>query len=273
MKKRALVILITICILLVGCNIGETKVDYERLIKALDEGDMATVMSTSDDGYAYVEERVNISTREESNDKIYDDLLYQSTEGVINVKEKRMYGTTNQRLKNIIETKIEGKRDKDIKENIIYTTPFIYENGTAKGGNRNIESLLINIGMNRLRGISSIIPKYDTAGGDEPNRISYSLTESEFQTIINDDLKIKYDELNSAKITIYFTNAEDCKGCNMTINDLRISIDYNKENEQGKLLSHTYNIDWIFVDKESNKEVSKEKYSEFEKDYNKSIKE
>ena len=40
-------------VLLSACSFGETKIEYERLVKALDEGDMKTVMSASDDGYAY----------------------------------------------------------------------------------------------------------------------------------------------------------------------------------------------------------------------------
>ena len=43
----------------------ETKIEYERLVKALDEGDMKTVMSASDDGYAYVKEETSDSTYEE----------------------------------------------------------------------------------------------------------------------------------------------------------------------------------------------------------------
>ncbi|MED2397653.1 DUF3952 domain-containing protein, partial [Bacillus thuringiensis] len=54
MSKRLvkkIVIVMTVTFLLSACSFGE-KIEYERLVKALDEGDMKTVMSASDDGYA-----------------------------------------------------------------------------------------------------------------------------------------------------------------------------------------------------------------------------
>ncbi|WP_308390717.1 DUF3952 domain-containing protein, partial [Bacillus thuringiensis] len=54
MSKRLvekIVIVMTVTFLLSACSFGETKIEYERLVKALDEGDMKTVMSASDDGY------------------------------------------------------------------------------------------------------------------------------------------------------------------------------------------------------------------------------
>ena len=57
-KKVKMMIVMSIAAnLLSGCDFGETKIEHERLVKALDEGDMKAVMSASDDGYAYVKER------------------------------------------------------------------------------------------------------------------------------------------------------------------------------------------------------------------------
>lgn len=53
MKKRVkmgfISVLLGTCLTLTGC-----KVAYKDIVKALDEGDMKTVMAASDDGYAYV---------------------------------------------------------------------------------------------------------------------------------------------------------------------------------------------------------------------------
>ena len=74
------------------------KIEYERLVKALDEGDMKTVMSASDDGYAYVKEETSESTYEEKEDGEHSRIIYQTTHGVYNVKEDDLYGETTQKV-------------------------------------------------------------------------------------------------------------------------------------------------------------------------------
>ncbi|HDR6216145.1 DUF3952 domain-containing protein [Bacillus cereus] len=64
-KAKMMIVLSIVSSLLSGCGFGETNIEYERLVKALDEGDMKTVMSASDDGYAYVKEETSDSTYEE----------------------------------------------------------------------------------------------------------------------------------------------------------------------------------------------------------------
>ncbi len=44
-KAKMMIVLSIVSSLLSGCGFGETKIEYERLVKALDEGDMKTVMS------------------------------------------------------------------------------------------------------------------------------------------------------------------------------------------------------------------------------------
>ncbi|EJR39496.1 hypothetical protein III_03337 [Bacillus mycoides] len=51
-KAKMMIVLSIVSSLLSGCGFGETKIEYERVVKALDEGDMNTLMSTSDEGYA-----------------------------------------------------------------------------------------------------------------------------------------------------------------------------------------------------------------------------
>ncbi len=60
LKKKAKVMIVVsiVASLLSGCGFGEKQIDYKPFVKALDEGDMRKVMSASDDGYAYMKERV-----------------------------------------------------------------------------------------------------------------------------------------------------------------------------------------------------------------------
>ena len=52
LKKKAKVMIVVsiVASLLSGCGFGETKIEYERFVKALEEEDMSTVMSASDEG-------------------------------------------------------------------------------------------------------------------------------------------------------------------------------------------------------------------------------
>ena len=67
-KARMMIVLLIVSSLLSGCGFGETKIEYEPFVKALDEGDMRKVMSASDDGYAYVKQRGIYSTYEQKED-------------------------------------------------------------------------------------------------------------------------------------------------------------------------------------------------------------
>ena len=58
---------------------------------------MKTVMSASDDGYAYVKEETSESTYEEK-DGEHSRIIYQTTHGVYNVKEDDLYGKQLKRL-------------------------------------------------------------------------------------------------------------------------------------------------------------------------------
>ena len=89
-KAKTMIVLSIIANLLSGCGFGETKIEYERLVKALDEGDMKTAMSASDDGYAYVKEEVRDSTFGAENDNRIS-VVYQTTGGVYNIKEKVLW--------------------------------------------------------------------------------------------------------------------------------------------------------------------------------------
>ena len=46
-------------------------------------------------------------------------------------------------------------------------------------------------------------PEDDMKKFDQPNSVGYRLTESEFKNIINNKLKIQYDEFDGATIVLY----------------------------------------------------------------------
>ncbi|OSY00606.1 hypothetical protein S2E19_04561 [Bacillus mycoides] len=81
-KVKGMIIMTIVASLLGGCSLGETKIDYEPFVKALDEGDMKRVMSASDDGYAHVTQRGIYSMYEQKEDGEHSKTIRQTTEGV-----------------------------------------------------------------------------------------------------------------------------------------------------------------------------------------------
>ncbi|MEB9817442.1 DUF3952 domain-containing protein, partial [Bacillus cereus] len=206
MSKRLvekIVIVMTVTFLLSACSFGETKIEYERLVKALDEGDMKTVMSASDDGYAYVKEEVRDSTFWAENDNRIS-VVYQTTGGVYNIKEKKFYGTTLQEIASSLNS--EQK-----KEEIVYRTSIKYEDNQSKSPDQNLDVSNVRFIFNRLKGIDSLRPKKDKKRFSESSKVTYYLTESEFQEIINDKLKVDYDKFDEAILLMEFSSAKDSK--------------------------------------------------------------
>ena len=114
-KARMMIVLLIVSSLLSGCGFRETKIEYERLVKALDEGDMKTVMSASDDGYAYVKQRGIYSTYEQKEDGEHSKTIYQTSKGIYNTKDKSLYGNTTQEITSEVD-------NKNYKEEVNYST-------------------------------------------------------------------------------------------------------------------------------------------------------
>ncbi|SFK19552.1 MULTISPECIES: DUF3952 domain-containing protein [unclassified Bacillus (in: firmicutes)] len=273
-KVKGMIIMTIVASLLGGCGSSKpealkgTKIEYERLVKALDEGDMQTVMTPSDDGYAYVQEQGIYSTYEEKEDGEHSKIIYQTTEGVYNTKDKSLYGDTTQNIVTDIKNEKEAWTNKNYKKENVYNTNILYKKGQGISSNQNLDVSTVKFIIDRLQGIGKLKPKDDRQGFDEPKRIYYSLTESQFQEIINDKLQLQYDKFRNATISLYFTQAKDYKENPMEIDNIDIVINYDKKAEEGKMLQHGQQIIVNFRDKEYNTENAKTKYLEYEKSFN-----
>ncbi|HFK1720534.1 MULTISPECIES: DUF3952 domain-containing protein [Bacillus] len=243
------------------------KIEYESLIKALDEGDMKKVMSASDDGYAYVKQRGIYSTYEQKEDGEHSKTIYQTSKGIYNTKDKSLYGEAIQTVATDIE-KDKGKRtNENYKKETIYSTHVKYENGQVKSSDSNLDVSYVNLIVDRLKGIGKLKMKSgdDIKKFDQPNSVGYRLTESEFQSIINDKLKINYDEYDGSTISLSFDSAKNPK----QILQLSIDIDYKKKNGDGKLVENMFQIITYFNRKQDNNKDAKQEYIDFKAKYNK----
>ncbi|PGS72552.1 hypothetical protein COC69_24740 [Bacillus cereus] len=264
--SKMITIIITIS-LLQACSFFEEKVEYEPFIKALDEGDMKKVMSASDDGYAFVEQRGIYSTFEQKEDGEHSKTIRQTTEGVYNTKDKSLYGEAIQTVMTDIE-KDKGKRtNENYKKETIYSTHVKYENGQVKSSDSNLDVSYVNLIVDRLNGIGKLKmkPEDDMKKFDQPNSVGYRLTESEFKDIINNKLKIQYDEFDGATIVLYLDAPNNPK----QILQMRIDIDFKEKNEDGKLIENMFQIITYFNRKQDNNQDARQEYLKYKAQYNK----
>ncbi|WP_033713452.1 DUF3952 domain-containing protein [Bacillus mycoides] len=261
--------MMVVMILLGACSFGEKKIDYEPFVKALDEGDMRKVMSASADGYAYVKERVVDFTIETNGDEKHYNTLYQTTEGIYNLKEKLLYGITSQRITSKTKDEKDRHKNNNYKEEEKYNINFLYQNGKGQGSDSNLDVTPVKLIFNRLQGVGDLKLK---AGGNrkkinEPNSVGFTLTEAQFQEIINDKLKLQYNKFENASIVLNFNDSIDNEKHPMQITELTISIDYKRQNDEGKMLTHSQQIYVYFSSKKDNNQEAKKEFVNYKKKY------
>ena len=270
MKQKLMIkltaVVTIVATLLGGCGtVGETKIEYERLVKALDEGDMATITNASDEGYASVIQNVGKVQKRMVKEGIQDvTLKSQKIESVFNTKQNVAYGVVSEDSKEYREN--EKKEVSNMSSKEAYNEKsFIYQSNEFQSKESDVDLSEFQYVFDKLSGLSSVEPTRDTRGLDEPNAIYYSLTEEEFQKILNDNLKISYNKFHEAKITIYFSSHIDRKDKPMQITEIKIGIGF-EEQENNQTIESYISIDEEFNGKASNKE-EKESYVSYQNQY------
>ncbi|MEI4803205.1 DUF3952 domain-containing protein [Bacillus sp. FJAT-51639] len=263
-KVKVLLVMAIVATLLGGCSLGETKIKYEPFVKALDEGDMTKVMSASDDGYAHVTQRGIYCAYEEKEDGEHSKIIRQTTEGVYNTKDKSLYGDTTQTIATDIENPKEKGTNENYKKETVYSTNIMYRNGQVQSDS-NVDVSYVNLIVDRLKGIGKLKMKSgdDIKKFDQPNTVGYKLTESEFQSIINDKLKMQYDEYSGATIVLHLDGAKNPK----QILELSIDVDYKKKSDEGNLVRYALQIHTYFNRKQDNNQDAKKEYVDYKAQY------
>ncbi|HDR7641933.1 DUF3952 domain-containing protein [Bacillus wiedmannii] len=246
--------------LLQACSFFEEKIEYEPFVKALDEGDMKKVMSASDDGYAYVKQRGIYSTYEQKEDGEHSKTIYQTSTGVYNIKDKSLYGNTTQEITSEVD-------NKNYKEEVNYSTNIMYQNGQVQSPDSNLDVSYVNLIVNRLKGIRKLKmkPGGDIKKFDQPSTVGYKLTELEFQSIINDKLKIQFDEYGGGSIALHI----DSKNGSKQILEVSIVVNYKKRNDEGNLVKYISQIHTSFDSHQGNNQDARQEYIDLKAQYNK----
>lgn len=267
-KAKMMIVLSIIANLLSGCGFGETNIEYERLVKALDEGDMKTVMSASDDGYAYVKEEVRDSTFIEDNNKQIG-VVYQTTQGIYSIKDNILFGEAQKK----VNTPVEDEKHSDnpqYKEEVVFKSDIRYENGQLEASNRGKDMSNIKLMLNRVQGIKELKPNVNKKSFSQPATISYNLSEIQFKEIFNGNLGLEYEKFSYATLLIEFNSAKDTKENPMEITEITISIGYKQRNEENNMIRHDQEITTYLHNKEENNRKSKKDYLQYEKKFKES---
>ncbi|AQY38655.1 DUF3952 domain-containing protein [Bacillus thuringiensis] len=267
-KAKMIIVLSIVANLLSGCGFGETKIEYERLVKALDEGDMKTVMSASDEGYVYVKEEVRDSTFIEDNNKQIG-VVYQTTQGIYSIKDNILFGEAQKK----VNTPVEDEKHSDnpqYKEEVVFKSDIRYENGQLEASNRGKDMSNIKLMLNRVQGIKELKPNVNKKSFSQPATISYNLSEIQFKEIFNGNLELKYEKFSYATLLIEFNSAKDTKENPMEITEITISIGYKQRNEENNMIRHDQEITTYLRNKEENNRKSKKDYLQYEKKFKES---
>ena len=108
-------------------------------------------------------------------------------------------------------------------------------------------------------------PGGDIKKFDQPSTVGYKLTESDFQSIINDNLKIQYDEYGGGSIALHI----DSKNGLEQILQVSIVMNYKKRNDEGKLVKYISQIHTYFDSQRGNNQDARQEYIDFKVKYNK----
>ena len=208
-----------------------------------------------------------ILPQEKNGDDRIHNTLYQTTEGIFNLKENLLYGETTQKITNDIKNIKDRHKDNKYTEEEKYSTRFMYKDRKGYGSDSSLDVSHVKLIFNRLQGVGNLQLKVegDKKNFNEPNTVGFTLTESQFQEIINDKLNLQYDSFEKASIAFNFNDSKDTKQHPMQIIQLTILIVYETKNSEGKLLTHTQQISVNFSSKKDNDQEAKQDYVKYEK--------
>ncbi|MGG3524469.1 DUF3952 domain-containing protein [Bacillus pseudomycoides] len=265
MKKRVkmgfISVLLGTCLTLTGC-----KVEYKDIAKALDEGDMKTVMAASDDGYAYVSVGVyrilEYPKVEEERDEARID---QVMEGTFSIRDHSFYGVTSQSKSTYTihysGEHIRGTTDK--KEEDVYTTNISYSNKNIQFSTPNVDVSLVTFFFTDLKGLAKVTPEDTRRGGDEPVLVRFKFNKQQFDKIVKPKLHLDYDEFISAELEMKLNSPNEPN----RIVDMTLRIKYKKK-VQDQLLSYRKNYTVSFSPKQYNDKDGKKEYLDSKNKFN-----
>ncbi|MEZ0116895.1 UNVERIFIED_ORG: hypothetical protein ABRZ91_000852 [Heyndrickxia coagulans] len=150
-------------------------------------------------GYAKYNQTSYVDIAYKVNHKLRVETIKINISGIYNTNNMTAIGTA-QKSYQVIDNPNEPKSTllKDEKE-----PPFHFKYSNNRYINTDIRKPIdVSFIFDKLQGIEKLKPYHYSYGLDEPPSVIYTLNEKEFNEIINDDLKIKYNTFKDASIFI-----------------------------------------------------------------------
>ncbi|MEZ0116902.1 UNVERIFIED_ORG: hypothetical protein ABRZ91_000859 [Heyndrickxia coagulans] len=249
MKKLASILLMLLTIgVISGCSLFTKEVDYKKVAKDLSEKNMNKIMNATN-SYANFEQDYSLVSsyelnkskeKKEETNEIYID-------GVYDTRNHTALGNAQKSIK----SEVHLKNDKENKNNEEKNSPEFkikYEQNKFIDANSK-KPLKLQFLANNLQGIEGIKPKDYFYGLDEPPSVYYNLSEEQFNKILNDDLKIKYDKFKDATILIVLQEGE---GKKLFITEIDITVSWQKRNKDGRVIQNNLYYSLYLTDENSN---------------------
>lgn len=232
-----------------GCSLFTKEVDYKKIANDVNQRNMDEVMHAVD-GYANIRHTsFTLTSTPQSDSKVLEIKNEWFFEGVYNTNKNNAYGEggTSKEISVLLKNK---NQEQDLKQEDSPDYKIMYTNNQYKvektGKVFNLPFL-----FDKLQGIEKVKPISYSYGLDEPPSVSYKLNEREFQKVLNDDLKIKYDQFKKATILISLKDREK----KPYITDIIIGIQWKKKDKNGKMINYFFD-DSIFIS-DNNKNTKK----------------
>ncbi|KGT38485.1 DUF3952 domain-containing protein [Weizmannia sp. CD-2023] len=223
--KKLLLMFFTITMITAtsGCSLFTKEVDYQKIANDLNKKNMDEIMHAVD-GYAKYEHVVRvITTTPVDKNRAKEETTEKYFKGIYKTNNNTALGRWQKSYKSETEIKNKDKYIKDKEKNSsYYQTSYKNHQYINKQTNDTLDSQFV---FDQLQGIEKLTPKSYKYGMDEPPTVAYQLNEKEFNNIINDNLRVDYDKLKQAMITINLYREEN----KLYIKTIFISIEWKKK--------------------------------------------
>ncbi|MEZ0116894.1 UNVERIFIED_ORG: hypothetical protein ABRZ91_000851 [Heyndrickxia coagulans] len=199
MKKFSLLLFTIILITAAsGCSLFTKEVDYQKIADDLNKKNMDAILYAVD-GYANYDQTSFIDITYKVNHKYREETNKLNISGIYNTNNSTAVGT-GQKSFQVFDNPNNSKSTL-VKDDTEPSFHLSYSNNQYI--NTDIKKPIdVQFIFDKLQGIEKLKPVHFTYGLDESPSINYKLNEKEFNEIVNDNFKIKYDNFKSASIFI-----------------------------------------------------------------------
>ncbi|MEZ0116901.1 UNVERIFIED_ORG: hypothetical protein ABRZ91_000858 [Heyndrickxia coagulans] len=222
MKKLFSILLMLLLMIgmMSGCSLIVKEVHYKKIAEDLNQKKMDKILYAVD-GYANYDQTFFIVTTYKVNGKKKEEKNKINISGIYNTNDNTAIGTGQKSYE--MTDNPETSKERMVKDNKQPSFNLKYLNNQYINI-KTKEPVDVQFTFDKLQGIEKLKPDHYEYGLDEPPFVNYALNEKEFNEIINDDLKIKYDKFKDASISISLSEDKN----KLYIDNISVGADWER---------------------------------------------